>query len=230
MTGTYLAAAAKGTTTSSSPPRKANPQHGGMADCEHAKLAPSSGISAAGTAPTIPTSPLTITSLDQAAAAGMAEAVRANNNTASAVLAEQPFAAVGEEGGVPAVVDPDTIAQPLPGSEQLPVDALLGASMAKLQLVDNAPQAHDTVPVVMDGSKQAVTAAAVRPIPNRDTLFRPYYNNQNSPSARKPATQLDQRKLFVGGLPMNGTYSISCFINCNIYTIHLIVSLSFLLL
>ena len=218
MTGTYLAAAAKGTTTSSSPPRKANPQHGGMADCEHAKLAPSSGISAAGTAPTIPTSPLTITSLEQAAAAGMAEAVRANNNTASAVLAEQPFAAVGEEGGVPAVVDPDTIAQPLPGSEQLPVDAMLGASSL------------DTVPVVMDGSKQAATVSAVRPIPNRDTLFRPYYNNQNSPSARKPATQLDQRKLFVGGLPMNGTYSISCFINCNIYTIHLIVSLSFLLL
>ena len=227
MTGTYLAAAAKGTTNFSSPPRKANPQHGGMADSEHTKLVPSSGVSAAGTAPTIPTSPLTITSLEHAAAAGMAEAVRANNNTASAVLAEQPFADVGEEGGIPAVVDPDTIAQPLPGS-QLPVDAMLGASMAKLQLVDIAPQAHGTLPVVMDGSNQA--AAAVRPIPNRDTLFRPYYNNQNSPSARKPATQLDQRKLFVGGLPMNGTYSISCFINCNIYTIHLIVSLSFLLL
>ena len=158
--------------------KSANPQQG-MADPQ----ATSWGVSAAGTAPTVTntacTSPLTISSLEQAAAAGMAAANKANN-------------------GVPAVVNGTTthlIQQPgglpeLPSGVQT-VDDMLAGPLAKLGLsTERLPSSsHDaSVPQAVHPTQDVYA----NPLPPPPSQYKHYHRTDNIKS-RTPPTEHDSR-------------------------------------
>ena len=212
----------QGTKTPPSSPRKiANPQQG-MADptttftSSTANNAVSSdGVSTA-TAPTVSntacTSPLTITSLEQATANGTAAANKANNNTINNNNANL----APTSGGVPTVVNQHNNMLAVPS-----VETMLSSGVSKLQLGDNnqipslpVPQAQQLLPmmpVVLPSSSsnnndnsldRASTAIANRSAAERRTSL----SLSTSPMLQKrtPPTEHDNRKLFVGGIPTDG--------------------------
>lgn len=184
---------AKFTTSSPTSGKKsANPQQG-MADPQ----ATSSGVSAAGTAPTVSntacTSPLTVTSLEQAAAAGTAAANKSNN-------------------GVPSVVNGTTHLLKQPGLPELPsgvqtVDDMLAGPLAKLGLATELrPSSHDaSVPQAVHPTQAVLQPAMVHahPLPPPPPPYKHYHRTDNIKS-RTPPTEHDSRKLFIGGLPTDG--------------------------
>ena len=216
---TSTTATEQGTKTPPSSPRKiANPQQG-MADptTSTANNAVSSdGVSTA-TAPTVSntacTSPLTITSLEQATANGTAAANKANNSTTdnNATNSAEP----SSSGGVPTVVNQPNNMLAVPS-----VETMLSSGVSKLQLGDNnqipsmpPPQAQQLLPMMPvvlpspssinnnDNSLDRATAIANRNAAERRTSL------SSSPmplQKRTPPTEHDNRKLFVGGIPTDG--------------------------
>ena len=212
----------QGTKTPPSSPRKiANPQQG-MADptttftssTANNAVVSSDGVSTA-TAPTVSntacTSPLTITSLEQATANGTAAANKANNNTINNNNANP----APTSGGVPTVVNQHNNMLAVPS-----VETMLSSGVSKLQLGDNnqipsmpVPQAQQLLPMMPvvlpspsssnnnDNSlDRASTAIANRNAAERRTSL------STSPMLQKrtPPTEHDNRKLFVGGIPTDG--------------------------
>ena len=213
----------QGTKTPPSSPRKiANPQQG-MADPTTTSTAnavsSSDGVSTA-TAPTVSntacTSPLTITSLEQATANGTAAANKANNSTTNnnATNSAEP-----SSGGVPTVVNQPNNMLAVPS-----VETMLSSGVSKLQLglgehnqipsmppVPQAQQLLPMMPVVLpspsssnnnDNSLDRATVIANRNAAERRTSL----SLSTSPMLQKrtPPTEHDNRKLFVGGLPTDG--------------------------
>ena len=214
---TSTTATEQGTKTPPSSPRKiANPQQG-MADptttISTANNAVSSdGVSTA-TAPTVSntacTSPLTITSLEQATANGTAAANKANNSTTdnNATNSAEP----SSSGGVPTVVNQPNNMLAVPS-----VETMLSSGVSKLQLGDNnqipsmpvpPPQAQQLLPMMPvvlpspSSSNNNDTAIANCNAAERRTSL------SSSPmplQKRTPPTEHDNRKLFVGGVPTDG--------------------------
>lgn len=172
---------------------KSSPTRGqGMADPQ----ATSSGVSAAGTAPTVSntacTSPLTITSLEQATAAGKAAANNSNK-------------------GVPAVVNGTTHLPQQPGLPELPsgvqtVDNMLVGPLAKLGLVASELRQEASVPQAVHPTQDILKPAMVyaNTLPPPPPQYKHYHGTDNIKS-RTPPTEHDSRKLFIGGLPADVT-------------------------
>ena len=202
----------QGTKTPPSSPRKiANPQQG-MADptTSTANNAVSSdGVSTA-TAPTVSntacTSPLTITSLEQATANGTAAANKANNSTTNN---NDTDPAEPSSGGVPTVVNQPNNMLAVPS-----VETMLSSGVSKLQLglgehnqipsmpPPQAQQLLPMMPVVLpspSSNNNDDTAIANRNAAERRTSSSPMPLQK-----RTPPTEHDNRKLFVGGVPTDG--------------------------
>ena len=204
-------------TPPSSPRKIANPQQG-MADptTSTANNAVSSdGVSTA-TAPTVSntacTSPLTITSLEQALH-GTAAANKANNSTTNNNNVTNP---ASSSGGVPTVVNQPNNMLAVPS-----VETMLSSGVSKLQLGEHnqipsmpPPQAQQLLPMMPvvlpspsssnnnDNSLDRATAIANRNAAERRTSL----SLSTSPMLQKrtPPTEHDNRKLFVGGIPTDG--------------------------
>jgi len=205
----------QGIKTPSSPRKIANPQQG-MADPTTTSSSANAVVSSDGvstsTAPTVSntacTSPLTITSLEQATANGTAAANKANNST---TINNATNPAEPSSGGVPTIVNQPNNMLAVPS-----VETMLSSGVSKLQLGEHnqipsmppVPQVQQLLPMMpvvlpspSSSNNNDTTAIANRNAAERRTSL------SSSPmplQKRTPPTEHDNRKLFVGGVPTDG--------------------------